>query len=95
MRRPLQKDALLLRRYTAEWKTPDDQKVNPWDLNELDPTDTGTMGTIPGAIIECNVGDTLRVHFRNLNTRSLRFETPDNTGIEQRCVLRSALLEVK
>ena len=74
--RPLQKDALLLRRYTAEWKAPDDRKVNPWDLNELDPTDTGTMGTIPGVIIECNVGDTLRIHFRNLDTRTKNIPAP-------------------
>jgi plastocyanin/FtsP/CotA-like multicopper oxidase with cupredoxin domain len=76
VRRPLKKDAVLLRRYTAEWKAPDDRKVNPWDLNELDPTDTGTMGTIPGAIIECNVGDTLRVHFRNLDTRTKNIPAP-------------------
>src|SRR4051812_19905027 len=44
------KDALILRRYTANWKTPDDRKVNPWDINEKDPTDEGTMGTIPGPV---------------------------------------------
>jgi FtsP/CotA-like multicopper oxidase with cupredoxin domain len=44
--------------------------VNPWDLNEPDPTDNGTMGTIPGAVIECNVGDKVIVHFRNQDTRS-------------------------
>jgi plastocyanin/FtsP/CotA-like multicopper oxidase with cupredoxin domain len=76
VRRPIAKDALLLRRYTAEWKAPDDRKVNPWDLNEIDPTDTGTMGTIPGAIIECNVGDTLRIHFRNLDTRTKNIPAP-------------------
>jgi len=32
------------------------RKVNPWDLNETDPTDNGTMGTIPGPVIELNVG---------------------------------------
>jgi hypothetical protein len=76
VRTPLAKDALLLRRYTAEWKAPDDRKVNPWDLNEIDPTDTGTMGTIPGAIIECNIGDTLRIHFRNLDTRTKTIPAP-------------------
>lgn len=71
-------DALILRRYrppqlrdqSDAWTVPDDRKVNPWDLNEKDPTDTGTMGTIPGPVIECNVGDTVRVHFRNRDTRA-------------------------
>ena len=55
-------DALIFRRYTANWAAPADQKINPWDLNEPDPTDNGTMGTIPGPVIECNVGDTARRH---------------------------------
>jgi plastocyanin/FtsP/CotA-like multicopper oxidase with cupredoxin domain len=67
--RPITSDALILRRYTKDWRSPDDRKVNPWDLNEPDPTDAGTMGTIPGPTIECNVGDTLRIHFRNLDMR--------------------------
>lgn len=62
-------DALILRRYTANWAQPDDRKVNPWDLNEPDPTDNGTMGTIPGPTIECNVGDKVVVHFRNKDFR--------------------------
>ena len=70
MFRPLSQDALILRRYTPNWAAPDDRKVNPWDLNEPDPTDNGTMGTIPGAVIECNVGDKVIVHFRNQDTRS-------------------------
>ena len=61
--------ALLLRRYTKDWAAPDDRKVNPWDLNEPDPTDTGTMGTIPGPTIECSVGDQVLIHFRNLDLR--------------------------
>jgi hypothetical protein len=67
--RPISTDALILRRYTADWRAPDDRKVNPWALNEPDPTDAGTMGTIPGATIECNVGDILRIHFRNHDMR--------------------------
>jgi FtsP/CotA-like multicopper oxidase with cupredoxin domain/plastocyanin len=51
------------------WTVPDDRKVNPWDLNEPDPTDNGTMGTIPGPTIECNVGDSVTVHFRNMDMR--------------------------
>ena len=41
VQRPLQKEALLLRRYGPEWRAPEDRKVNPWDLNEPDPTDAG------------------------------------------------------
>ncbi len=70
-------DALIFRRYKApdaakgisEWQVPDDRKVNPWDINEKDPTDNGTMGTIPGPVIECNVGERVTVHFRNLDMR--------------------------
>jgi plastocyanin len=72
--KPLAKDALILRRYTANWAAPDDRKVNPWDLNEPDPTTT--MGTIPGATIECNVGDNVVVHFRNMDMR-----TDSGTGL--------------
>ena len=63
-------NAILLRRYTKDWVAPDDRKVNPWDVNEADPTDAGTMGTIPGPIVECNVGDSVIVHFRNLDLRT-------------------------
>jgi FtsP/CotA-like multicopper oxidase with cupredoxin domain len=65
-------EALILRRYTKDWAAPDDRKVNPWDLNEPDPTDAGTMGTIPGPVIECNAGtgDTVLVHFRNMDSRA-------------------------
>ena len=63
-------DALILRRYTENWQTPDDRKVNPWDLNEPDPTDNGTMGTIPGPTLECNVGDKIIVHLRNKDFRT-------------------------
>src|SRR6266487_669429 len=67
---PLGEDALILRRYTKNWAAPDDRKVNPWDLNESDPTDNGTMGTIPGPVIECKVGDRVIVYFRNKDFRA-------------------------
>jgi FtsP/CotA-like multicopper oxidase with cupredoxin domain/plastocyanin len=70
MYKPLGEDALILRRYTPGWAAPDDRKVNPWDLNEPNPTDAGTMGTIPGPVIECEVGDRVIVHFRNKDARS-------------------------
>jgi plastocyanin/FtsP/CotA-like multicopper oxidase with cupredoxin domain len=69
MWKPLSEDALILRRYTPNWAAPDDRKINPWDLNELDPTDNGTMGTIPGPVIECNLGESVTVHFRNKDAR--------------------------
>jgi FtsP/CotA-like multicopper oxidase with cupredoxin domain len=76
--KPLGEDALIYRRYkppvradkSDAWTVPDDRKVNPWDLNEPDPTDTGTKGTIPGPVIECSIGDTVLVHFRNMDMRS-------------------------
>lgn len=68
--KPLGEDALIFRRYTPNWAAPDDRKVNPWDLNEPNPTETGTKGTIPGPVIECNVGDEVVVHFRNMDTRA-------------------------
>ncbi|MFM0124584.1 MULTISPECIES: multicopper oxidase domain-containing protein [Paraburkholderia] len=70
MWKPLIQDALILRRYTENWAAPADRKVNPWDLNEIDPTDNGTMGTIPGPVIECALGETMTVHFRNKDSRS-------------------------
>ena len=73
MYRPI--EALILRRYAPPqrddradaWTIPDDRKVNPWDLNEKNPMET--MGTIPGPTIECNVGDRVVVHFRNMDFR--------------------------
>lgn len=70
-------DALILRRYqppvqpdgSDAWTIPDDRKVNPWDLNEHNPGEAGTMGTIPGPVIECQVGDSVVVHFRNADGR--------------------------
>jgi FtsP/CotA-like multicopper oxidase with cupredoxin domain/plastocyanin len=77
MYRPLGEDALILRRYLPNWSAPDDRRVNPWDMNEKDPSDNGTMGTIPGPVIECNVGDDVRVHFRNRDAR------PGKTALER------------
>ena len=65
-------DALILRRYTKDWQAPDDRKVNPWDLNEPDPTDNGTMGTIPGPTLECNVGDRIIVESTAQMAHALR-----------------------
>ncbi len=73
-------DALIFRRYKAPtlpdksdaWTIPDDRKVNAWDRNEVDPTDNGTMGTIPGPVIECNVGENVILHFRNLDMRATK-----------------------
>ncbi len=70
-------EALIFRRYKAPvlpdksdaWTIPDDRKVNPWDINEQDPTDSGTMGTIPGPVVECNVGESVTVHFKNRDMR--------------------------
>ena len=71
-------DALILRRYcpptkadgSDSWTVPDDRKINPWDLNEHNPGESGTMGTIPGPVIECEVGDEVEVHFRNADARA-------------------------
>lgn len=70
-------DALILRRYrpptqadgSDAWTVPDDRKVNPWDINERDPGENGTRGTIPGPTLEMSVGDSMRVHFRNADSR--------------------------
>ena len=75
-------EVLILRRYAppstnegvASWSLPLDRKVNPWDLNEPDPT--VTYGTIPGAILECDVGDDLVVHFRNMDLRHDQYDKP-------------------
>jgi plastocyanin/FtsP/CotA-like multicopper oxidase with cupredoxin domain len=79
MNRPLRdsgnlNDGLVLRRYTSRWEAPDDRKVNPWDINEPNPTDNGTMGTIPGPVLECAVGDTIIVHFKNMDMRTFTGE---------------------
>jgi plastocyanin/FtsP/CotA-like multicopper oxidase with cupredoxin domain len=70
-------DALILRRYKPPtkpndadaWTVPDDRKLNPWDLNERDPGERGTRGTIPGPTLELSVGDSLVVHFKNADFR--------------------------
>jgi plastocyanin len=60
-------EALIFRRYTANWEQPDDRKVNPWDINEPDPAKTG--GTIPGPTLECEFSESLIIHFRNKDLR--------------------------
>jgi len=40
---PIPGEALILRRYTENWAKPDDRKVNPWDLNEPNPGERGTV----------------------------------------------------
>ena len=70
-------DALILRRYkpptkadgSDAWTVPDDRKINPWDLNERNPTENGTRGTIPGPTLEMSVGDSMVVHFKNADGR--------------------------
>ena len=84
-------DALILRRYkppakpdgSDAWTVPDDRKINPWDLNEPNPSENGTMGTIPGPVIEANVGDSVVVHFRNRDNRVTDTGAP--LPIEKRC----------
>ena len=84
-------DALIYRRYkppakldlSDAWTVPDDRKVNPWDLNEPDPGEHGTMGTIPGPVIEGKVGDSFTVHFRNMDQRQTSGGKP--LAIEHRC----------
>lgn len=68
MFRALPTDALVVRRYTANWDAPDDRVLNAWDLNEPPPAQT--RGTIPGATIEAKVGDEIIVHFRNMDLRA-------------------------
>lgn len=70
--RPMPEQALIIRRYTANWAVPEDHLVNAWDLNEPNPAQT--HGTIPGATIEAKVGDEIIVHFRNMD---LRANVPD------------------
>jgi FtsP/CotA-like multicopper oxidase with cupredoxin domain/plastocyanin len=88
MYKPLSKggqriDALIYRRYkpptdlvnlSDAWTVPDDRKVNPWDINEPNPGENGTMGTIPGPVIEGKVGDRIIVHFRNRDHRPMATE---------------------
>jgi hypothetical protein len=67
MFRPARREMLILRRYTANWAGPADRPLNPWDLTEPDPADTG--GTIPGPVLTAKVADEIIVHFRNMDMR--------------------------
>ena len=66
--RAASRDALLIRRYTANWAAPDDRPVNPWDLTEPSPLERG--GAIPGAVITAKIADEIVVHFRNMDRRA-------------------------
>ncbi|TAH52829.1 MAG: hypothetical protein EYC68_05485 [Chloroflexota bacterium] len=68
MFKPLSGGALIFRRCAPNWTAPADVKLNPWDLNELEPA--LTRGTIPGATIELKVGDEAIIHFRNMDMRA-------------------------
>jgi FtsP/CotA-like multicopper oxidase with cupredoxin domain len=67
MFKPLAAQALIFRRYTANWGAPDDRALNAWDVNE--PAPAQTNGTLPGATLEAKVGDDVVVHFRNWDMR--------------------------
>lgn len=65
MYKPIQ--ALIIRRYTANWGAPDDRVLNAFDLNE--PAPATAHGSIPGATIEAKIGDNVVIHFRNMDMR--------------------------
>jgi FtsP/CotA-like multicopper oxidase with cupredoxin domain len=66
--RPTAQEALILRRYTPNWAQPAGEAINPWDLTEPSPAQTG--GGFPGARLEAKVADQIVVHFRNMDQRS-------------------------
>lgn len=67
MFKPLAAQALVIRRYTANWGAPDDRALNAFDVNE--PAPAQTRGTIPGATVEAKIGDQVVIHFRNMDMR--------------------------
>lgn len=83
--------ALIIRRYTSNWSAPDDQPLNPWDLNEPNPS--LTRGTIPGATIEGKVGDEIIVHFRNMDQRADVPEAERTHSLHAHGVQRTALYD--
>jgi FtsP/CotA-like multicopper oxidase with cupredoxin domain len=91
MFRPVPTDALIIRRYTANWARPDDRPLNPWDLNEPDPS--RTQGTIPGATIEAKVGDEIIVRFRNMDRRAGLSEAQRTHSLHPHGVQHSALYD--
>lgn len=66
--RPMPEQALIVRRYVANWASPADLPLNVWDLAEPNPAQT--RGTIPGATLEAKIGDEVIVHFRNMDMRT-------------------------
>jgi FtsP/CotA-like multicopper oxidase with cupredoxin domain len=89
--KPLPTEALIIRRYTANWSKPDDHPINPWDLNEPDPAQT--QGTIPGATIEAKVGDEITVHFRNMDMRAGASDAERTHSLHTHGVQRAALYD--
>ncbi|MCI0478576.1 MAG: multicopper oxidase domain-containing protein [Anaerolineales bacterium] len=88
---PLASQALIMRRYTANWAAPDDHAVNAWDVNEPQPAQT--RGTIPGAVLEAKVGDDVVIHFRNMDTRQAIADSARVHSLHVRGVTASALCD--
>jgi hypothetical protein len=66
--RATSQQTLAVRRYTESWSRAVDEPINPWDLTELSPVQTG--GSFPGALLEAKVADQIVVHYRNMDQRS-------------------------
>ncbi len=66
--RATSQQTLAVRRYTESWSRAVDEPINPWDLTELSPVQTG--GSFPGALLEAKVADQIVVHYRNMDPAS-------------------------